>query len=542
MSTPNLINQGVLVADKQYYSPNSHINSSNLFNSAMRNGVEMDNIGLIKTWAQMFKNVQPLYNFESIAKETMYVESEKGFTYSTAIALENPKVVEDLTDTDTPGVDGQTFKLAFDKPFSITQTITYDHINSKIALIVVAEPYSDGDRYIHELKIHGQASKNSYISKEFLTPGTQFYQISAYRGDEYDTVAATFQSQVGERLWHYYLGNSEVAYDFEISKKALLMAKSGKYQGDSLRVYELGKFSKDSEAYKYMLGDPSTNLTKVLNAVYKGDGKAMSQDMIAKSWFFEIEKTTMDKLMYDYVMNLMWGVGGRTQLQTDIISVTPGLYWQHRNYGSVVRYNYSQFSLDFLKAKIEQHLRNRLDFNQETTIIIKVGAGAYNVIKKLIKAENAGSGVVINSDDPRKFLGGTNRFDMNYALEYTGFFLNQFPRTLVKMELEQALDPVYANDISNPIVDGIHRLSSFTIILYDLNDIEASNIKLCKWKYDDKMRYQKQIGNIDWNDQNSTFISSGNLSGIKGTMSLRHGGMWLVDPTKSLMFEMINPK
>src|SRR6476661_3794057 len=103
MATPNLIQQGVLIADKQYYSPNSHINSANLFNSAMRNGVEMDNIGLVKTWAQMFRNVQPLYNFDSIAKETMYVESEKGFTYSTAIALENPKVVEDLTDTEFPG-------------------------------------------------------------------------------------------------------------------------------------------------------------------------------------------------------------------------------------------------------------------------------------------------------------------------------------------------------------------------------------------------------------------------------------------------------
>ena len=74
--------------------------------------------------------------------------------------------------------------------------------------------------------------------------------------------------------------------------------------------------------------------------------------------------------------------------------------------------------------------------------------------------------------------------------------------------------------------------------MYDLNDIEADNIKLVKWSIDDKLRYKKLIGNIDWADQNATFISenSGNFPGIKGTMSMRHANMWLGRPTKSLIF------
>ena len=83
--------------------------------------------------------------------------------------------------------------------------------------------------------------------------------------------------------------------------------------------------------------------------------------------------------------------------------------------------------------------------------------------------------------------------------------------------------------------------SPFTIILYDLNDIDGDNIELVKWKYDDKLRYMKEVGNIDWQDQNSTFVGNRGLSGIRGTMSLRHAGMLLKDPTKSLMFELINP-
>ena len=121
-------------------------------------------------------------------------------------------------------------------------------------------------------------------------------------------------------------------------------------------------------------------------------------------------------------------------------------------------------------------------------------------------------------------------------------WVKAFPKIKIILVHEPALDPVFANNISNPIIDRHYRLSSFTGIIYDLNDIEADNIKLVKGAYADKLRYQKQIGNIDWADQNATFISSGNFSGIKGTMSMRHANMWLVDPTKSLMFELINPK
>ena len=66
MSTPNLLQQGVLVQDKQYYS-NTHITESNLFAAGIRKEVPMDDLGLVKTWTQIFRNVQPLYNFDEIA-------------------------------------------------------------------------------------------------------------------------------------------------------------------------------------------------------------------------------------------------------------------------------------------------------------------------------------------------------------------------------------------------------------------------------------------------------------------------------------------
>ena len=70
MSTPNLLQQGVLVQDKQYYSPNTHITERNLFAAGIRKDVPMDDLGLVKTWTQIFRNVQPLYNFDQIAKKS----------------------------------------------------------------------------------------------------------------------------------------------------------------------------------------------------------------------------------------------------------------------------------------------------------------------------------------------------------------------------------------------------------------------------------------------------------------------------------------
>lgn len=542
MSTPNLLKQGLLVQDKQYYSPNTHITESNLFSAGIKKEVPMDDLGLVKTWTQMFKDVQPLYNFDQIAKTTLSVESDRGITWSTAITLENPIIVADLSESDKPGVDGQEFKVAFNKPFSVTNVITYDHIYNDFQLLITQEPYKDGDYWVHHLKIDGIAAKNSYLSKEFLTPGTKYYKITSKRGDNNDTVASTFQSEIGERLWTYRLSNTEIAKTFSIDKKSLIQLQAGKSKdcGSNYRVWELYKFKPGSDAYKYMIGEPSTNMSKIVNNVYKGDISAAKADIAGKNWFMEIERATMDQLMYEWTMNLMWGTGGTTSVQYDTMQTSPGLYWQHRNYGTVQKYNLSTMSLDYLRSRIEMHFKHKMDLQAEGEILFKVGAGLYEFIQKEIQKEFGTSGAVIQVGESNRFLSG-DRFNLDYTMRFKSFFLRSFPKMKITIIHEPALDPVHANDISNPYVTKHYRLSSFTGIIYDLNDIEADNIKLVKWAYDDKLRYQKLIGNIDWADQNSTFISSGNFPGIKGTMSLRHANMLLIDPTKSLMFELINP-
>lgn len=104
-----------------------------------------------------------MFNLSTILTKLLkllYLQSQiKGFTWSTAVTLENPIVVEDLSESDKPGIDGQEFKVAFNRPFSVTNVITYDHIHNKFQLIVTKEPYKDGDRWVHHLKIDGVAAK-----------------------------------------------------------------------------------------------------------------------------------------------------------------------------------------------------------------------------------------------------------------------------------------------------------------------------------------------------------------------------------------------
>ena len=93
MATPNLLQQGVLVQDKQYYSPNTHITESNLFAAGIRKDVPMDDLGLVKTWTQIFRNVQPLYNFDQIAKTGLINDIEYIMTSCDFIDFDPVKIL-----------------------------------------------------------------------------------------------------------------------------------------------------------------------------------------------------------------------------------------------------------------------------------------------------------------------------------------------------------------------------------------------------------------------------------------------------------------
>lgn len=537
--TPSLINQGILLSDKHFYNPNTHLNSSNLFTAVTnRSGYELEDIGIVNTWAQMYRHVQPLYNFNDIAKKEVYIKSSTGFKWQTPVALENPKVVELLTDEVEVGRGEEEFKVIFDKAFSVTETITYDHLYSDISAIVVDEPYKTVSGYVHTLKVFGSNVKHKAFSREVFATGTQWYSISAHRGDEFDTKASSFSTDIGMREWAMYLGTSEAAADFHFTKKAVLELLHNK--DSRLRVCQLTKFDQNSEGYKYMIGNPGTHLSQVLANVYKGDKKAMNKDVEGKNWFWEIEKITMDKLMKDYIMNLMWSTGGSTQIEVDRINAAPGLYWQHKLLGNVVKYNLTQMSLDYLRKKIEAHLDARIDFNQESTLILKVGAAIYNILEKEIQKEFAGSGIVLAVEDSERFLSG-DKYNLDFVMRFKSFRLHRFPKVKIVLQHEPALDPTFGNEYSNPIVEGGYRLSSYTIILYDLNDIENDNIKIVKWEGDSKLRYKKQVGNLDWLDKSYDFISTGDFSGMRGEMFLKHAAVWVKDASKMLMFERINP-
>ena len=131
-----------------------------------------------------------------------------------------------------------------------------------------------------------------------------------------------------------------------------------------------------------MIGEPSTNITKIVNEVYKVIKMLLRKTFVGKNWFMEIGRATMDQLMYEWTMNLMWEQVGTASIQFDTIQTSPGLYWQHRNYGTVVKYNFSTMSLDFLRARIEKNILNIVLISMLKEFIFKVGAGLYEFLQR----------------------------------------------------------------------------------------------------------------------------------------------------------------
>lgn len=536
MTTPSITRQGLFVKEVRKFNPSSHYDAKHVIGSLIGQSKSQPNdLGILSTWQEISKTQAPLYNIFNISKTVKY-DMGQGFTWKRAVAIENPQILADYSDIDKPGLGGETFKVKFDQLFSAGITITNDIIHGT-QLIVESEPYEENDGYVHTLKL-ANPTLDGYVDKRALAVGTRYCDIAQYRGTEYDTNAASNGHSIGVQDFFYKLGKAEGARTFSYTKEAWLQLQAGMESDPSLRVEEIWKFDPSSPAGKYLLGNPEASLSKILANVYKGDQKALVSDSMTRGWMFAGEKMALDRLYLDEAQHLMWSKGVAGKNEVDVFSANKGLFHQHRDYGNNISYTFAQFSLDWIIRKIESHMSQHMDFGTTTRLSLKVGSGLFDILSKAIQKEYASLGLGLVQAD--RFLEGT-RFNLNFAVRFTGFFLKKYPQVLIGVEHEPALDQVMQS-YSNPIVKDGQLLSSYTGLLYDLNDLDkGDNIIHIKDGVDNKLRYEMKQGNLSYKDRESTYFNTSPISGFSGTFYQRHGGILLQDPTKSLMFEMINP-
>lgn len=539
MATPTLQNgffTGEITA-----SIGSDISTYNLLDIASKFGTsKRDDMGPVDLWIDAQKIDSPLYRFSSFGgKNVEYVKHERGeFTWQRPVTVESPFAVEDVDPGNvTKGIDGQTFRIKLSKRFGHTAKLTYDKMSGVDIRITQEDIIPTGDGFVHTATLINNDSFK-FLDNQFLKSGTRWYHVGS-SGGEFDQKYDSVEASAGYREYYNYVGNSKATFEYTVGTTAALMLDAG-INVKNNKIDLLGMWKVNDASLK----DPTiTDLNQLKGALggEKGLMKAVADQRLDFGFVNKIEAKGLGKIAADIEYDLMWGKGGIiTTDGVEMLRESIGLWGQLNNSFKTI-YNKNQFSLEFFKAEINNFYLGKVDLvgpDPKRMIIVQVGKAAMDLATTEIEKKALGKGLVVEATEIGA-ISGSNPQELHYGFGFTSFTIPFVAN--VKFVYNPALDPIHANDIENPIIDG-YRLSSYSFIIFDITDQGSDNIKLLKQDWDNELRSWYTNGKFDAMGRRSGFQSSGGNYGYKVQFEQRKQAVWVKDATKVLKIVMRNPK
>ncbi len=461
------------------------------------------------------------------------------YTWETPLAIDEFYIVEDLSDSETPGIDEQTFKLRFNRrAVSNGVTITPSPYIDLQLFVTTDEILQDGKTWVYTVQVVGQNAKNRWFDKKFLVPGTRFAQSSSFFG-EWSTITQDLEWSSKMAKFYNYVGATRAAINYTVSDEAAHMhvpdgelVSIKNYQ----KVLNMYQMKPGTEGFEYQIqGGASTGFGEMLTNAYKGDVKALRKDILLYSWVPEVEALALRRLELDVLNEKFWGTGGTITLEGRTYNRPIGLYPQ-MNMGNIHSYNISTFTLGFLDGLLSSYFSGRMRFDTTNNINITTGDGGMNMIYRLTQNLPSSHGMVTQSAD---YLSGDTRNLHFKTPRITSF---DFSFGTITFSLNPALNPRKGvNDFTNPLI-GAYRLSSYMMFLTDITNGADNNVYTLR-----------NIENWDtkWQFENGKYNYMGNLNGFQGRLDVpwgfkvrmekRHQSLMLKDPTKAFILKPINP-
>lgn len=539
MATP-VLNNGIFTGDVQA-SIGSDISTYNLLDIANKFGTsKRDDMGPVDLWIEAQKIESPLYKFSSFGgKNVEYVKNAKGeFTWQTPITDELPFIVNDVDPSNTTkGIDGQTFKIELNKRMGHTAKLTYDKMNGFEVIVTQEDVIPTPNGFIHTVRpVNNDSSK--YLDNQFLKKGTRWFHASSSAG-EFDQKYDSVQASAGYREYYNYVGNTMATFEYTVGTNAAKMLEAGiDVPNSKIDLIGMWKVT-DAE-----LRDPSlTDLNQLKGALggEKGLMKAVKDGRLDFGLVTKIEDKGLRKIANDIEYDLMWGKGGIiTTDGAEVLRESLGLWKQLDNSFKTI-YNKSEFSLDMFEAELQNFYQGKVDLvgaDPKQLIIVQVGKAAMKLVNVAIEKKAFGKGLVTSSTEIGA-ISGDNPMELHYGFSFNSFTIPFIAN--VKFVYNPALDPIHANDIENPIIDGF-RLSSYSFIIFDITDQGSDNIKLLKQDWDNELRHWYTNGKFDAMGRRSGFQSSGGNYGYKCQFEQRKQAVWVKDATRVLKIVMRNPR
>lgn len=540
MSTPSQNLNSVFFRDK-IYDLGSNWDSYMLQN--IMSNARPDDLGIIEYWSQMQQTATPLYLMSSFGGKNIRTISDPmgRYTWTTPVINDMPHITRDLSPSNVKkGLAGQPFQIALNRrAFSYTDIITYDKMSGLEMRVCDNEIIAMGNNeFIYTVRLMNNGN-TTFLDNKYLVPQTVFFRKSSAKALDYGERYSEVFTRTGFREYYNFVGGALANASYSISNRAECMMKASynrktgnidlgaKTAGVPMReIWQLHDNDKRDPSIQ-SIPDAAARLGQA------GVAKAMEDGWITKTLVTSLEQACITKMVEDVENYLMWGLGGRTTSDgPDMIRTTTGLWRQMDNAFKTV-YNIGTFTPNIIENQIYNFFRGRVDFvgpDPERKLVVQTGIAGMRQMNAAIKNMAINSGLIINASE----IGAITRkgMDLDFGFAYTSYTIPFLAN--VKFVVNPALDPILANDIENPWVDG-YRTSSYCYIIWDITDNPSDNIFLIKKASDDddfKWRYIN--GDTDYMGRTKGFQSSGDFSGYKVRMTMEHKSIQVIDNSKLL--------
>lgn len=541
--TPSFSN-GTLLRDRRI-EIGAHMDSYHLRQLALSS--RPTSMGIVEYWAQT-QQAQPfLYNFASFGgKNKVTVDDPDGrYSWDVPVINEIPYITRDLDSSNTrKGLGKLPFRIALNrKAYGLTSVITYDKMAGVRLRVMEVEEVGNGE-VIYTVTIHS-GDKTTYLDNKYLTAQTPYYRQTSLRGEYGESWDETMQI-TGYRTFYNMMGTGEANKTYSISSRADDMMRSKGKGG--VNVTELIKFNDwdPNDPSRLNIPDQAAKVAQI------GMLKAMEEGIITYSFVLAKERECIEATIQDIENELMWGTGGYSEQDgPDGIRTSVGLWRQLDNAFQDVYTVGTVNILDRIKSNIYNYYNGRVDFkgpDPEREIIIQTGIAGMEQVGNAISQLVGNSGMVVNASEvgaisnasnSKSSIPAINGMDLRFGFAYTSYVIPFLAN--VKFVVNPALDPVLANDIENPYLNG-YRLSSYCYIIWDVTANGGNdNIYMMEWFYDRGLKWFYQNGTSSYMGDTKGFLSVGDFSGWAVKMSQYHKGVWVKDPTRVLKLIPYNP-
>jgi len=550
-SIPLTLNNGIYLQTKEY-DYNVHLDKAHLMQMEAGRAQASTDLGMITPWITTGYMERPgMWDLIGKGKNrTLYMDGHI-WKWQQPLADQPTYIIEDVSGVDKPGIEGTTFKIKLNKrSFGNTAIITPEKFSGIELYVTADEIKQDGDGCIYTCKLNTTNKKLKWFPKEYLQAGTIFFQIGSVIG-EYGEVYNDFGSiKTGYREFYNYVGEGYANTHFTVTRDAALSRISKNC------VMGLQQYRKVIEMYQLRPGSAAFDISRqgqntyadmlgaYSKAGYKGEDavKALNADIVKRAWIPEVEATAMTIVERDVDFYSMWGAGGTLDVEGKTqVRMPVGLFHQ-MNLGPTYNYNIPKFQLKKLDAWITSRLKDKIDPYGTNVIKIGTGLGGLKVVRGQMLDVMQASGLTLQHD---RYVKGSD--NQKLYLDLPNFISYRMSFGIVEFVHIPALDPIQANDLENPMIDG-HRLSSYMFII---DDLSASNDNIHEIVYgpdydfhhfyiNGRMNY---MDNPNMSSSKSGPYQASNLNpGFEVYIEKRHKAYWVKDITKSLLIKPFNPR